>query len=89
MTPLGPRTPPLQHVYDNDVLALVFPLRPTAPKDVTLCFHSGYMGSTSCSTKLDHLYLGVIVLIRGCVFNVAERIPCLSPPSLETLTKWQ
>ena len=47
------------------------------------------MASTSLSTKLSFPYLGVIIVTCGYAFNMAERIPCLSPLTLEFLTKWQ
>lgn len=56
----------------------------------TCLFILDNMASTSLNMKLSHPSLGVIIVICGYVFNMADRIPFsfISTP-LEILTKWQ
>ena len=56
----------------------------------TCLFILDNMARTSLNMKLSHPSLGVIIVIRDYVFNMADRIPFLfiSTP-LEILTKWQ
>ena len=81
----GPDTPLIQHFYDNYLFVFVFPMHEVegSLRMWTYHFILGNMASTSLSTKLSFPYLGVIIVTGGYAFNMAERISCLSPPTLE------